>query len=79
MTRVFGICLSFKDRFLSPNPDVRFATLSSVQVRLMIGYSTWHVTTRKNVVKEAPGVHAMPPHSPSTFRYSPSSVRLTDD
>jgi len=47
------------------------------QMRLMIGYSTWHVTTRKNVVKDASaGHHNHVPHSPNTFRYSPSSVRL---
>lgn len=44
------------------------------QVRLMIGYSTWHVTTRKKVDKQ-PG-EADVPHSPNTFRYSPSSVHL---
>jgi len=44
------------------------------QVRLMIGYSTWHVTTRKKVDKEE-GERAVP-ISPSTFRYSPSTVML---
>jgi len=44
------------------------------QVRLMIGYSTWHVTTRKKVDKDEKGERA--PLSPNTFRYSPSSVCL---
>ena len=47
---------------------------SGTQVRLMIGYSVWHVTTRKKVEKEPENDKA--PLSPNTFRYSPSSVHL---
>ncbi|KAK3244914.1 hypothetical protein CYMTET_45496 [Cymbomonas tetramitiformis] len=43
------------------------------QVRLMIGYSTWHITSRKKVEEDRP------PLSPSTFRYSPSSVHLSSE
>jgi len=46
------------------------------QVRLMIGYSTWHVTTRKKVDKEDSDFTRGAPLSPGTFRYSPSSVML---
>jgi len=48
------------------------------QVRLCIGYSNWHVTTRKKVDRDETGYSKIPhpPLSPSTFRYSPSSVSL---
>ena len=42
----------------------------------MIGYSTWHVTTRKKVDKEDGDFKRGAPLSPNTFRYSPSSVML---